>query len=282
MLETEDFDIQSTMVSTLWARAVYSKLYPEILNDKKSLEIIKRVYDDFPNAKNKFENLPDVVDEFLGLSIIIRARVFDDFIKQHIQKFPRTSVVNLGCGLDTTFYRIDNGNIDWYDLDLPEAIKYRNKVITPAKRCFSIPNSIFDYSWMNKINYEEEKGILFISGGLFYYYEERNVLELIERMATHFKGGELIFDNLSGLGNKILTRKLRKTGVKYKFGVGNPKKQLNKLSDKITVIDWFPFFSKIKNNPKWKFKTRLMMKLTNWLNLGKFILISFQNNPNLD
>ena len=64
MLETEDFNIQSTMVSTLWARAVYSKLYPEILNDKKSIRIIKRVYDDFPYARNRFENLPDVVDEF--------------------------------------------------------------------------------------------------------------------------------------------------------------------------------------------------------------------------
>ena len=69
---------------------------------------LPRVYDDLPHAKNKFENLPDVVDEFLGLSIIIRAKVFDDFIKQFIQKFPRASVVNFGCGLDTTFYRIDN------------------------------------------------------------------------------------------------------------------------------------------------------------------------------
>ena len=135
---------------------------------------------------------------------------------------------------------------------------------------------------MSKINYEEEKGILFISGGLFYYYEERKVLELIEKMTTHFNGGELIFDNLSSLGNKILTRKLRKTGAKYKFGVGHPKKQLSKLSDKIIVMGWFPFFSKINYNPKWKFKTRLMMKLTNWLNLGKFIHISFKNTPNLD
>ena len=277
-MKTEAFNIQSTMVSTLWAKAAYSKLYPEILDDKKSRKIIKRVYDDYPLTKIEFEKIYDVVDEFLGLSIIIRARVFDNVIKQFIKKFPRASVVNLGCGLDTTFYRIDNGSIDWYDLDLPEAIKFRNKVISPAQRCFSIGNSIFDYSWMNKINYEKEKSILFISGGVFYYYEERKVLQLIEKMATHFKGGELIFDNLSGLGNRILTRKLRETGVKYKFGVGNPKKQFSKLSDNMIVIDWFPYFSKISYNPKWKFKTRMMMKLTDWLNLGKFIHISFNNN----
>ncbi len=281
-LETEDFNIQSTMVSTLWARAVYSKLYPEILIDKKSLKVIKRVYDDYPCAKIGIEKLEDVVDEFLGLSIIIRAKVFDDFIKQFTHKYPKASVINLGCGLDTTFYRIDNGIIDWYDLDLPEAIKYRNKVIPPAQRCHSIAYSIFDYSWMNKINYEKENGILFISGGLFYYFEERKVSELIVKMATHFMGGELIFDNLSGLGNIILTRKLRETGVKYKFGVGNPQKQLGKWSDKIIVMDWFPYFSKISYNPKWKFKTRMMMKLTDWLNLGKFIHISFKNSNYLE
>ena len=278
MLKTEDAILQSTMVSTLWARAIYSKLYPEILEDKKSFKIFKRIYDDHPLAKNEFEKLDDVVDEFLGLSIIIRARIFDDFIKQFIQKFPRASVVNLGCGLDTTFYRIDNGSIDWYNLDLPEAIKYRNKVVPPTQRCFSIANSIFDYSWMNKINYEKENGIIFISGGLFYYFEERKVSELIVKMATHFKGGELIFDNLSGLGTNILTRKLRETGVKYKFGVGNPKKQLGKWSEKIIVMDWFSYFSKVPYNPKWKFKTRMMMKLTDLLNLGKFIHIAFKNS----
>jgi len=213
---------------------------------------------------------------------IIRAKIFDDFIKHFIKKFPRASVVNLGSGLDTTFYRIDNGSINWYDLDLPEAIKYRNKVIPPAQRCFSIAYSIFDYSWMNKIYYEKEKGILFISGGLFYYFEEKKVSELIIKMATHFNGGELIFDNLSGLGNRILTRKLRETGVKYKFGVGNPQKQLGKWSNKISVLDWFTYFSKIYLNPKWKFKTRMMMKLTDWLNLGKFIHISFNNTRKVE
>ena len=276
-LATEDSLLQSTMISTLWARAVYSKLYPEILDDKKSRKMIKRVYDDYPLAKIEFENLHEIVDEFLGLSIIIRAKVFDDFIKKFIMKFPRASIVNLGCGLDTTFYRIDNGTIDWYDLDLPETIKYRNTVISPAQRCFSIANSIFDYSWMNEIHYEKENGILFISGGLFYYFEERKVSELIMKMSIHFKGGELIFDNFSGLGNIILNRKLRETGVKYKFSMGNPKKQLDKWSNKITIIDWFSYYSKISYNPKWKFKTRMMMKLTDLLNLGNFIHIAFKN-----
>ncbi|MFX1517012.1 MAG: class I SAM-dependent methyltransferase, partial [Promethearchaeota archaeon] len=239
-MATEDDVLQSTMVSTLWARAVYSKLYPEILDDKKSRKIIKRVIDDYPLTKIEFEKLHEVVDEFLGLSIIIRARVFDDFIKQFIEKFPRASIVNLGCGLDTTFYRIDNGSIDWYNLDLPDAIKYRNIVISPARRCFSIANSIFDYSWMDNINYEKEKGILFISGGLFYYFEERKVSELIVKMAAHFKRGELIFDNFSGLGNIILNRKLRETGVRYKFSMGSPKKRFSKWSNKIIVKDWFP------------------------------------------
>lgn len=32
---------------------------------------------------------------------------------------------NLGCGLDTTFERVDNGLLQWYDLDLPDAVELR-------------------------------------------------------------------------------------------------------------------------------------------------------------
>lgn len=35
--------VQETMLGPLWARAKYSQVYPDILNDKKSSEIIKKI-----------------------------------------------------------------------------------------------------------------------------------------------------------------------------------------------------------------------------------------------
>lgn len=37
---------------------------------------------------------------------------------------PEGLVVNLGAGLDTRFYRLDNGTITWIDIDLPEVVAF--------------------------------------------------------------------------------------------------------------------------------------------------------------
>ncbi len=50
-------------------------------------------------------------------------------VKAHIKEQPHASVVNLGAGLDTEFYRIDNGTIRWYDLDLPDVIEIRKQIL---------------------------------------------------------------------------------------------------------------------------------------------------------
>ena len=65
-------------------------------------------------------NLPE-----FGL-LTIRAKQFDDTAKSYIAEHPRASVINIAAGLDTTFYRVDNGPIHWYDLDLPTVIDIQN------------------------------------------------------------------------------------------------------------------------------------------------------------
>ena len=36
-------------------------------------------------------------------------------------------MVHIGCGLDSRFERVDNGRVEWYDLDLPDVIEQRRK-----------------------------------------------------------------------------------------------------------------------------------------------------------
>jgi len=57
-----------------------------------------------------------------------RAKQFDDKICAYINEHPQASVINVGAGLDTTFYCVDNGLIQWYDLDLPNVIDIRRQL----------------------------------------------------------------------------------------------------------------------------------------------------------
>lgn len=56
-----------------------------------------------------------------------------DYLKTH----PRAAVVNLGCGLDDTFRKCDNGLCRGYHIDLPDVIAVREELL-PARydSCF--------------------------------------------------------------------------------------------------------------------------------------------------
>ncbi|MDO8055747.1 MAG: hypothetical protein Q6361_02700, partial [Candidatus Hermodarchaeota archaeon] len=64
-------------------------------------------------------------------------------------------------------------------------------------------------------------------------------------------------------------------GVDVEFGLGNPHKQIPSWTPYAKVVDWFPMFSRISRNPKWKWKTRMMMRLNDWLKAANFVHLKF-------
>ena len=125
-----DEKIQETMLGPLWARAKYSKLYPDLLNDIKAIEIIE-------NLDYDFSEIQKYLGEWRGLGLMARAKNFDTTLKRYIEIHPLATVVNIGAGLDTSFFRLDNGKIKWYDLDLPQAIEFRKTVLSESTRNIS-------------------------------------------------------------------------------------------------------------------------------------------------
>jgi O-methyltransferase involved in polyketide biosynthesis len=272
----------SQLVSTLWgpllARAVYGQQYPELLDDSQATELYESGKARHPEAAADFNILEDFVDEFLGLMFLIRARTFDDAIKRYIEDHSEASVVNLGCGLDTTFSRVDNGHIKWFDLDLPEAIEYRISFLPESSRNKCIARSVFDYAWFDEVAFRQDKGIFFIAGGLFDYFPEAQVAALCQAMAKRFPGGELIFDGSSWIGNLIMKRRLRKTGttdVAFQLSLGKPETQIPRWSDRIEVVEWLSLFDRTPFDPRWTRQTRFRMRLSNWLKVAKIVHVRF-------
>ena len=112
--------ISETLLIPLWARAKCSERHSPSLNDGKVIELVERIDYDFSKIDEAFG--------FEGLLInVARTKQFDDKIKAYITEHPQASVVNLGAGLDATFYRVDNGSIHWYDLASPRLIRTRRR-----------------------------------------------------------------------------------------------------------------------------------------------------------
>jgi len=107
--------VEETLLIPLWSRAHISKEYPSLFNDAKAIELVDAIdYD--------FSTLEERLNFEYKLSNVVRTKHFDNKIRDFIAEHPHASVINLGAGLETTFYRIDNETIHWYDLDLPEVI----------------------------------------------------------------------------------------------------------------------------------------------------------------
>lgn len=267
------------MVGPLWARAKYSQSYPQVLVDEQSVQLIEQVKARHPDANAEFAVMEEFIDEFYGLTFLIRARVFDDTIKSFLTVHPDATVVNIGCGLDTTFSRVDNKRIVWYNLDLPEAIAYRQQLLPESNRNISLAKSVFDTSWLNDIQVIPEKGVFCFAGGLFHYFPENEVARLLETMAIKLPYGELIFDMPSRLGIRLLKRRFRShdiEGIDLHFGLGNARKQIPRWSQQLRVLDWFPMFSRITKDPQWKWKTRVMMRLSDWFYIASFVHVQFK------
>jgi O-methyltransferase involved in polyketide biosynthesis len=263
--------VQETMLGPLWARAKYSKLYPEILDDKKSSEIIKKIdYD--------FSKIQKYLGEWRGIGLLVRAKNFDNAVIKYIEKFPEATIVNVGAGLDTTFYRVDNGSIKWYDLDLPNAIEFRKKYIAESSRCSYISKSALDYSWFEDVEFTPHKGLFIIAGGFIYYFQESEISALFGALTKKFPGGELIFDCVSKLAIKVAHKRGKKAGAEIPFwyiGISDPIKTLAKWSDKLEVIDWYTMYARTELNPKWDKKTLKMVKMAERFKTAKIVQVKF-------
>ena len=197
----------SGVSQTLWAplrgRAQVSKEHSSLFYDAKAIELAEKIEMDYDSSASDVHfqvimfnairklNLP--VDP--GLFTAFRAKQFDEKAKAFFTEHPHACVVNIGAGLDTTFYRVDNGTIHWYDLDLPEVIDIRRQLLPEPDRVTYIAKSLLDPSWCKDIN--TEGGVFMIAGGVLPYFEESQVKQFFSMLADNFPDGEIVFEAMS-------------------------------------------------------------------------------------
>lgn len=74
------------------------------------------------------------LDQLTMFAWIKRNLICDRMVRSFLTRYPEGTIVNIGCGLDTTFERVDNGKLRWYDLDLPDVIELRSKFVAQSER----------------------------------------------------------------------------------------------------------------------------------------------------
>ena len=198
-----------TMLQCFYARAMHSKNPKNKFHDAKAEELVEKLDYDFSNAKK---------DTTMSGGIVARSVVFDELVGDFISKNPDCTVVNIACGLDTRVYRMDNGKLTWYNLDLPETIEVRDSVYQESGRISTIACSVLDPAWPEQVKVRGK--MLFIIEGLTMYMSAEDVKTMLGIIRDNFDNAYVCMETLCPwfVKKEGLEKSIKATGATFTWG----------------------------------------------------------------
>jgi methyltransferase (TIGR00027 family) len=226
--------VSQTAILALLCRVVESEKKKPVFNDPMAVLCLERLMSKSSQEeknrimkwKKKYEGIQGRRD---AKARALTARSFDSITSHFISDNPGCTVINLACGFDTRFWRIENEKCKYVELDLPEVIELKREILKDHLDYELIACSVFDTSWIDKITSNGNSGFLLIAEALFYYLPRQDVTRLLEVVARRFNRSQLVLDvapekYTKGLWKRLIQLESRAWGidVSFAFGINNP------------------------------------------------------------
>lgn len=232
-VKIEKNTVQETLIIPLYGRKMCYDKFPGLYSDTFAKKICERLDYDFSELERKNNTF---MYEFGSLEAAMRQLDIIWEIKEYLKKYPKATIVNLGCGLDETGKSCDNGLCHIINVDFPDVIEVRNKLTATQEREKNIACDLNDYSWMDEV--DGANGVILFAAGVFHYFKRDEVRKMVLELSKRYPKGCIIFDSVGKLGIKLMMKKVLKNvgidNVEGFFYLNNPGKELN-WSDKIKV-----------------------------------------------
>jgi methyltransferase (TIGR00027 family) len=237
--------VAKTVLITLYIRAIESQRPDALIKDKRAEELVRQLDQEY------LRKTLALTDDFSRVAVILKGREFDRFARDFLERHADAVVVHFGCGLDSRFERVDNGQVEWYDLDLPDVIELRRKLVGgEGVRHHYLACSVFDSAWLDRVsthrpgNHQTAKRpFLFLAEGVSMYFEEAQVKSLVLTLHDRFPGAELVFDAFSPFMRWAHNFKVTRTGIgAYLHSSLKHGQDIERWGDGIRLLDErFPF-----------------------------------------
>lgn len=196
---------------------LYAKSQPgnPLFFDPRARDILDRVDYDFTRLRVPYKTV---------VLVCQRAKKLDAATRAFLSEHERAVVLHLGCGLDSRFWRVDNGQVEWYDLDMPPVIELRQQFYAAHERYHLLASSVTDLDWMEGVA-AAGRPVLIVAEGLLMYLSETEVQRLVLRLRETFPGCRLIADVFSRMTARSATKhpSLKQTGASIGWGMDDPR-----------------------------------------------------------
>lgn len=243
-------DVSKTALITLKSRVAESQKNNPVIHDPVGEECLNRILSGLPSDKPD-KSLERKLPGTLTRHIALRARKYDAYTREFISQHPDGLVVSLGCGFDTRYWRISNEPWNYIELDLPEVMDAKRKIMKDLMEYITIGSSVLDFSWLDMIAEIQKKNIMFLAEGLLMYLPERGVMELFSRLSDLFSESYFVFEVVKkkytkGIWKKMVEMKMNRNlassaGSSFNFGIEKAT-DIEKFGNGIQIMEEWSYF----------------------------------------
>jgi methyltransferase (TIGR00027 family) len=241
--------VSETALITLKSHVVETQKKSPVIIDSMAIELFNRLQTVLTNdVRDRIlhRKLPATLTRHIAL----RARKYDDYTRRFLEDNKNGMVVSLGCGFDTRYWRIPGEPRKYIEVDLPEVIEIKKKVLGDTVPYEMKGFSVLEESMIEYLASMQKEHVLFIAEGLFMYLPKYGVINLFKRLSETFTKSEIVFEVVNekytkGLRKKLVVSKMSNLGTgagsSFDFGVHNAK-DIETFGKNIKVVEEWSYF----------------------------------------
>jgi O-methyltransferase involved in polyketide biosynthesis len=215
--------VSRTAILLLICRAVEAEKNKSEFDDPMSVLCLERLMsiaseEDKPWIMRK-KRMYEGIQERDAKAGVRRGKVFDKLANRFIAENPNCTVINLACGFDTRFWRIENEKCKYIELDLPEVIELKKEILKDHLGYEVIGCSALEPSWIDKVTMNGNTRFLLIAEGLFMWFPPQDAIRLFREIGEGFTRSQLVLDMVPEKYTKGLWKKLIRLHSRIEWGL---------------------------------------------------------------
>lgn len=150
---------------------------------------------------------------------VLRGVAFDTAANRFIADHPNCTVINLACGLDTRFWRIENEKCTYLEIDLPEVIRLKKEILKDQLGYDMVGCSVLDPGWIDQVTANGNTDFLLIAEGLFMWLPEPDAARLFKEIGERFYRSQLVLDMVPERYTKGIWKNLFRLHARIEWGL---------------------------------------------------------------
>jgi len=210
-------DVSETALITLRSRVIETGRKNPVIEDPVGRECLNRIKPLLSSdTLNRVMNRK--LSNTLTRHIALRSRKYDEYARAFIKENPNGMVISLGCGFDTRYWRVSEKSWKYVEIDLPEVITVKKKILNDIIDYKMIGSSVLEDSWIKQIASMQKEHLLFLAEGLFMYLPKSEVIKVFERLSETFSKSQIVFEIVNERFTKGIWKKTVEMKIKRNLG----------------------------------------------------------------